>query len=107
MKWNPYEETSKNTIKEPLTFQSFLWNGILTKYLSNLRTKSIRLVSILLMKWNPYEDDTQLNEDLDPFSFNPSYEMESLRSYYFRLVGMDFDVSILLMKWNPYEVSKH
>ena len=37
--------------------------------------------------------------------FNPSYEMESLRSVGFYIhVDCFLKVSILLMKWNPYEV---
>ena len=36
-------------------------------------------VSILLMKWNPYEEIHGANLQKAKHSFNPSYEMESLR----------------------------
>ena len=60
-------------------FQSFLWNGILTKKISHLKWYGIFVVSILLMKWNPYEVTWIKKTGKCVRSFNPSYEMESLR----------------------------
>ena len=56
MKWNPYEEKlSFLRLWSRIKFQSFLWNGILTKILPFSFKLLMNLVSILLMKWNPYE----------------------------------------------------
>ena len=110
-------------------FQSFLWNGILTKSRTGYALHVAHVVSILLMKWNPYEV-RRIECRLSALSgFNPSYEMESLRSLAESSVTSDWIscfnpsyemeslrrislnwkviesifVSILLMKWNPYE----
>ena len=88
-----------------LKFQSFLWNGILTKLIAwnwlyrwlrsfnpSYEMESLRRVSNNVGNYNDYR-------------FNPSYEMESLRSwcYLYPMIIVIY-VSILLMKWNPYEV---
>ena len=60
-------------------------------------------VSILLMKWNPYEVPSARKMEMRFPCFNPSYEMESLRRLPAHRHHRERNVSILLMKWNPYE----
>ena len=56
------------------------------------------------MKWKPYEVLCHVFLCSCYWCFNPSYEMEALRSVNIQdFKDCHFLVSILLMKWKPYE----